>query len=145
MKPEKPYTDLIAHIVKHKLTNKSADGLDGVDGDLIDLHEFIQTGVVSGGQEIEFFIDRGYSFKDISATNAFMQVVMNVHNNTRLYENNGYTPNEIFEKYERPKLLPLPKEPFDFGKASIKTKAPSRNGPCPCGSVKKYKRCCGKE
>ncbi|MBQ2264327.1 MAG: SEC-C domain-containing protein [Oscillospiraceae bacterium] len=23
-------------------------------------------------------------------------------------------------------------------------KKPSKNGPCPCGSGKKYKRCCGK-
>lgn len=31
------------------------------------------------------------------------------------------------------------------GSISDKTPAPSRNGLCPCGSGKKYKRCCGKK
>ena len=31
----------------------------------------------------------------------------------------------------------------DAVKASTKAKAPGRNDPCPCGSGKKYKRCCG--
>jgi hypothetical protein len=30
------------------------------------------------------------------------------------------------------------------GQQIIKDKLPSRNDPCPCGSGKKYKYCCGK-
>lgn len=140
--PEKPYSDLKAYIFKHKLTNRG-EGIRGVDGDLLDLHEFIQSGILSAGQELEFFTDKGYSFKDMNAANAFMQLVMNVHNNTRMFENNGFTPNEIFERFERPKLKLLPKEPFVFGNLTF-AKPPSKNGACPCGSGKKYKRCCGK-
>ncbi len=32
----------------------------------------------------------------------------------------------------------------DAARAAIRTKAPGRNDPCPCGSGRKYKRCCGK-
>lgn len=71
---------------------------------------------------------------------------MNLANNTRIWENNGHTPNEIFEKYEKPHLRPLPDKPFELDGAEIinyKTrKKVGRNDPCPCGSGKKYKKCC---
>ena len=35
--------------------------------------------------------------------------------------------------------LPPPVEPIRSGKEEI-----GRNDPCPCGSGKKYKKCCGK-
>jgi preprotein translocase subunit SecA len=72
-----------------------------------------------------------------------LQLVINLANNTRIWENNGYTPNEIFEKYEKPNLRPLPTESFS---GVVKSKKIGRNDPCPCGSGKKYKKCClGKE
>jgi preprotein translocase subunit SecA len=75
---------------------------------------------------------------------------MELSNNTRIWENNGHTPQEIFEKFEKPNLRPLPDKPFEFGGSNmfdIKTKQKiGRNDPCPCGSGKKYKKCClGKE
>jgi hypothetical protein len=112
LEPEKPYSDLKAHILKNKLTTRS-EGLDGVDGDLMDLHEMIQFGVGST-DEFDYFTKRGYKFKGIDGANEFAQLVMNAHNNTRMYDNNGFTPSEIFEKFERPKLIPLPKEPFSL-------------------------------
>lgn len=56
-------------------------------------------------------------------------------NNTRIWSNNGHTPNEIFEWNERKQLKNLP---------PIKPAKLGRNDPCPCGSGKKYKRCCGR-
>ena len=32
----------------------------------------------------------------------------------------------------------------DSHKASVKARAPGRNDPCPCGSGKKFKHCCGR-
>ena len=32
----------------------------------------------------------------------------------------------------------------EINQSAIKTKKISRNAPCPCGSGKKYKHCCGK-
>jgi hypothetical protein len=135
--PEKPYADLKAYILKHKLTVKT--GLDGVDGDLIDLHELIQAGF-QAKEILQSFIDRGYALKSIDALNGFLQKLMDTINNTRMYENKGFTPLELFETFERPNLNLLPKEPF---RPSEIPKV-GRNEPCPCGSGLKYKHCHGK-
>jgi hypothetical protein len=86
------------------------------------------------------------NFKDEKQVNEVMQMVMELANNVRLWENNGHTPNEIFEKFEKPNLRPLPDEPFNFDGADIfdfkSGKKVGRNDPCPCGSGKKYKKCC---
>jgi uncharacterized protein YecA (UPF0149 family) len=39
---------------------------------------------------------------------------------------------QIFHDYRRSRTV-------------VKEKQPGRNDPCPCGSGKKYKKCCGKE
>ena len=98
-------------------------------------------------QEIfEVFNTRGVDFKSEKQVNEVMQLVMELANNTRIWENNGHTPNEIFEKFEKPHLRPLPDKPFGLDGADIfdfKTgKKVGRNDPCPCGSGKKYKKCC---
>jgi hypothetical protein len=82
------------------------------------------------------------SFKDIGQVNEVMQLVMELSNNIRIWENNGYTPHEIFEKFERPNLRSLPDKPYDFNETVVKKKKIGRNDPCPCGSGKKYKKCC---
>jgi len=88
----------------------------------------------------DLFNVRDVSFKDENQVNEVLGLVMELANNTRIWENNGHTPNEMFEKYEKPHLRPLPTERF-AGKKKI-----GRNDPCPCGSGKKYKKCClGKE
>lgn len=38
---------------------------------------------------------------------------------------------------------PRRKHQYPLGFASVDTSKPARKGPCPCGSGKKYKRCCG--
>lgn len=90
----------------------------------------------------QMFNDRKISFKSEKQINGVLQLVMELSNNVRLWENNGFTPQEIFEKFEKPNLKPLPDKPFEF-RSSAKV---GRNDPCPCGSGKKYKKCClGKE
>lgn len=89
----------------------------------------------------DVFNNRNISFESEGQVSEVMQLVMELANNTRLWENNGHTPNEIFEKYEKPNLRPLPKEPFSFDKPEPSVKI-GRNDPCSCGSGKKYKKCC---
>lgn len=83
----------------------------------------------------------------------FVQVltakIIELYNNTRQWVLKGHTPNELFLK-EREYLKPLPAKPFKPGQSNAKiidlstrTKV-GRNDPCPCGSGKKYKKCCGK-
>lgn len=86
------------------------------------------------------------SFKDMNQTNEVMQLVMDLSNNIRIWENNGHTQNEIFEKFEKPNLKRLPDKPFEFGRSNVidmkSRQKVGRNDPCPCGSGKKYKKCC---
>ena len=89
---------------------------------------------------IEEFNRRDVSFKSEDQVNEVMQLVMDLANNTRIWENNGHTPNEIFHKIEKPHLKPLPEKEFINTKQS--NKKIGRNEPCPCGSGKKYKKCC---
>lgn len=103
-------------------------------------------------QEIfEVFKTRGVDFKSEKQVNEVLQLVLELVNNTRIWENNGHTPNEIFEKYEKPHLKPLPEGGFPYimnDKLNLKvipggkSQKVGRNAPCPCGSGKKYKKCC---
>lgn len=83
----------------------------------------------------------------------FVQVlteqIMDLYNNTRQWVLKGHTPNELLQK-EKNFLKPMPTKPFQAGHPTAKvidfvtrTKI-GRNDPCPCGSGKKYKRCCGR-
>jgi len=62
--------------------------------------------------------------------------IMQAHNNTRLWENNGYTPEELFKISSKQSKNVTP---FSV----VKPIEAGRNDPCPCGSGKKYKKCCG--
>ena len=74
---------------------------------------------------------------------------MKLNNNTRQWALKGYTPNELYHE-EGKQLQPLTTEHFKVSQQNSKvldfqtrTKI-GRNDPCPCGSGKKYKKCCGK-
>lgn len=75
--------------------------------------------------------------------------IMELYSNTRQWVLKGHTPNELFQE-ERKYLKPLPAEPLKISQQNSKvidlqtrTKV-GRNDPCPCGSGKKYKKCCEK-
>lgn len=58
----------------------------------------------------------------------FLALIANVSNNTRLWSNNGHTPNELHRQEA----------------SVVERRKIGRNDPCPCGSGKKYKKCCGR-
>ena len=68
--------------------------------------------------------------------NKFMGLVIGVINNTRLWANYGHTPNELFSTMRSG----VPSAPTGGMSSGPKI---GRNDPCPCGSGKKYKKCCG--
>ena len=61
--------------------------------------------------------------------NELVLLITDCYNNTRLWSNKGYTPAELARLSKMPKA---------------KSQKIGRNDPCPCGSGKKYKKCCGR-
>ena len=84
-------------------------------------------------QILDILSDYDMEFDD-SAVGAFVKVMMSVKNNTRLWANKGYTPNEMAVPYYRGA-----QKADGTGRKKI-----GRNDPCPCGSGKKFKKCCGR-
>ena len=73
----------------------------------------------------------------LSALGAFgiTALLGNFLNNIRLRTNNGWTPDELFANSS----VQNANAPFVRTHPTV-----GRNAPCPCGSGKKYKKCCGK-
>ena len=130
--PKQPYVDLKAFILDNSLYD-NADS-ESVDNDMFNILDMIQDGAELV-ELIEYFTERGCDFHGIDQLNAFTQMVVNAYNNTRLFEHNGFTPNEMrnFLESQRPKRKTQ--------SVIIPDKA-GRNDPCPCGSGKKFKKCC---
>lgn len=68
------------------------------------------------GQPIKSIMDevnrQEVVFEGMDQVNEFLQLVTELSNNSRLWVNGGHTPREMFEKFDKPNLRPLPKEPF---------------------------------
>ncbi|WP_312460754.1 hypothetical protein [Proteiniclasticum sp.] len=59
-------------------------------------------GVISRLEEM------GLEFSGEKDLNKMVKLIMNLMNNTRIWENNGYTPEELFHMEEKNKLKPIP-------------------------------------
>ena len=129
--------------------------------------------------DIQAFIDTiGQEFPNFEITQQAIDIYTNLHNNTRLMVNRGYTPAELSRKYNPHGALPTSISfgpgiqsliqsgkmnvdefvkgfetmniPQDLKRSLIsetdkaKQPKPGRNDSCPCGSGKKYKKCCGR-
>ena len=93
----------------------------------------------------------------------FANIVINVNNRTRMFALRGHTPNEMRNfrssstKPVKPTIVPMSSMAADmlFGaredlerlgmSVDDTTKKVYPNDPCPCGSGKKYKKCCGRQ
>lgn len=81
-------------------------------------------------------------FDHIESVQAVMDKLMDLMNHTRQWVLKGHTPREL-SKREKKSLRPLPASADNVFDLKTKQKI-GRNDPCPCGSEKKYKKCCGK-
>lgn len=89
-------------------------------------------------QDIFNVINRqNIEFESEKQVNELVQIIIELSNNTRLWENNGFTPDEISKEREFKNLKSSTDNTFIRKKEKI-----GRNDPCPCGSGKKYKKCC---
>lgn len=89
-----------------------------------------------GIRELGSILDRhNLIFNGEKQLQEFINLIMLAKNNTRVWENNGHTPSEIDEILsERNKnIVKLP---------TLQKPKVGRNDLCPCGSGKKFKKCC---
>lgn len=105
-------------------------------------------------QALEFGEEEGLTFDRNWDIGEFASLFQDLYNSTPLHANNGYTPDELFLRSAKGKkqaernapvgqMSLFDQQPKHNPNLTIVGK-PSRNGPCPCGSGRKYKNCCGK-
>ena len=114
--------------------------------------EFSMDGMLS--DIMEEFNKRGVVFDSDRQMERFAPIMMEVNNNTRMLDFRGYTPNEVSRANEQ-EVVPTAPAMQSFvptmGELPINKvvdmqpkKKVYPNDPCPCGSGKKYKKCCGR-
>ena len=92
---------------------------------------------------------KGIQFND-EQLEKFTKLIMDANNNTRMLEFRGYTPNEIsgavwpFATGNPHTAMPNSFVPTAAPMQPASTRKIYPNDPCPCGSGKKYKKCCGR-
>ena len=106
---------------------------------------------------MDFIEEDNISFDRPGDFEEFANLLMNLNNHTHKHCNNGHTPDELFHEHTR--TLPHTARKVSDAQISIfnpEFSAPApvpatvsdakipRNAPCPCGSGKKYKNCCGR-
>lgn len=85
--------------------------------------------------DIVSYVGESISFPDVEDLKPFVMKLVDVLNNTRLWVLKGHTPKELspVENTQTTPQTPV-----------VNSEKIGRNEPCPCGSGKKYKKCCGK-
>ena len=92
---------------------------------------------------------KGIQFND-EQLEKFTKLIMDANNNTRMLEFRGYTPNEIsgavwpFATGKPHTAMPNSFVPTAMPMQPASARKIYPNDPCPCGSGKKYKKCCGR-
>ena len=101
-----------------------------------DLLTEVFVGFFESGTQVFFDIleDNGF-VPDYSQVNQLLGLWQNMCNGLPNWPNNGWSPNELFNRSSRRKVF------FNEDGSPMRV---GRNDPCPCGSGKKYKRCCGR-
>ncbi|MDC7278776.1 SEC-C metal-binding domain-containing protein [Butyrivibrio fibrisolvens] len=102
--------------------------------------------------------EAGVVFDSEEQMNELVGLMMAAHNNTRLRENRGHKPTELAGKEpldRMPTIVPgstkaaailgeIKPQLENMGMTVEIGKKVYPNDPCPCGSGKKYKKCCGR-
>ena len=126
---DKMYTDNPIHLVK---VRKFLENTFGENDNVLNLYLDIAAGCSNDDtfdEIMNLFEEHSLQFENMEQVKTFMYLITGAQNNSRLWVNKGYTPNELGKLYTS---------------QPVKAKKTGRNEPCPCGSGKKYKKCCGK-
>ncbi len=84
---------------------------------------------------VQWVSDQGLGFEDMRQENKMIGFMFTLCNDLPCWYNNGWPPATLHSK-----LTGVP----DFRNEDGSRKKVGRNDPCPCGSGKKYKKCCGR-
>lgn len=89
------------------------------------------------------YLQEHFEIHSMDVLQAFIDKLVRLHNHTRQWVIKGYSPSELAQ-IERKVLGPIASgkkaDVVDFATR----KKVGRNDPCPCGSGKKFKKCCGR-
>lgn len=127
-----------------------------------DLNEIIlrMTRMIKEGTkliQIMEYLQSRLAFPSFEFAQELTEMVTGVNNSTRQWVLKGHSPDEVFQE-ERKHLKPLPKDPIKSPQEASSISNPiikppiskqserhkvGRNELCPCGSGKKFKKCCG--
>ena len=89
-------------------------------------------------------------FPTLEVVQQLTERMMYLFNGTRRRILKGHTSDELFQKEKQHQIRSLPPYSFNLDRDEVNVidlktcKKVGRNEPCPCGSGKKYKKCCGK-
>ncbi|OIK09764.1 hypothetical protein BIV60_22990 [Bacillus sp. MUM 116] len=97
------------------------------------------TRIGEGPNQVMQYLGSVLEFESLEMIQAVMDQVVYLMNNTKQWFLKGYTPIELREQSLQPELVTSPKHSESKTNEKI-----GRNDPCPCGSGKKYKKCCGR-
>ncbi len=135
-------------IRRYLLSNFSIEGKNA-DMEILNILDDFDMGT----QPVDLIEDLSIQFDldNIQDTNEFMQYLSNLYNQHRQWILLGYSPDElakmevigtsmVFNVLADPGTPPGKATVYDFAKK----KKVGRNDPCPCGSGKKFKKCCGR-
>ncbi|MGN0144065.1 MAG: SEC-C metal-binding domain-containing protein [Clostridium sp.] len=128
IKKTKYYDDLEKYLLKHLKYKKEVEEIIGE----------ININCVMDTFNIQKTIERlhmlGVKIESMKDIEKLMTLCVEFGNNTPKWINKGWTPSDLMKK-ERHKIDSL---------TVINSNKVGRNDPCPCGSGKKYKKCCGR-
>lgn len=102
---------------------------------------------------IRYLMDDYEELLDDTKMEQFVQLLQELNNNTRMQIHRGHTPNEMMKKgigicvdfNSNASMIPNNSDQSDVvGQADNYFKKIYPNDPCPCGSGKKFKKCCGR-
>lgn len=160
-----PKTEFLKHIDDHyfPMTPQRADMIrylrrreKGLTMSADELCDCIQSVIVIDTPLAEVIClaeTEGLTFDKYHDIGEFAGLFQALNNHTHKHANCGYTPDELFAMSERGKKQAERNAPENqlsfFDKVAAPQRmsvsgTPSRNAPCPCGSGRKYKNCCGK-
>lgn len=111
-------------------------GLDRMEAlDLLNELALMAAGEAPFQEVVEMVGESIGEFQSKAQAKRFFDLYVDMSNNSRMWSNKGYTPNELRKRADGPTLSVVA-----GGKQKV-----GRNALCLCGSGKKYKHCCGKE